>query len=117
MTAMPNKSELLDHTPKIEPKVGERNVTVRLSGQWLSRWNTLMECAGKTSPSDVMREALALLFAGASLDESGEPVRLVLRRKDAQGREMPDIDAADYLGLPTIQAYRNSRSRSKRPKI
>lgn len=112
---MTNKSEeKIDRVLRVEPKVGEENITIRLSGAWLSRWRTVMECAGDSSKSDVMREALSLYFSANSLDDSGEPVRVILRRKDASGNDMPDVDLIDYLNLPTVQAYRASRQLNNR---
>lgn len=108
-----HSEEKLDRVPKVEPKLGEKNVTVRLSGQWLARWNSLVAFAGDASPSDMMREALSLYFAAASLDASGAPIELILRRRDAEGAEMAPEDMVDYLGLPTIQAYRASRRSEK----
>lgn len=112
---MTDKSvERVDRTPLTEPKVGEETITIRLSGNWLTRWRSLMEGAGEASKVDVLRECLSLSFACASIDESDEPVRVVLRRKNKNGDEMPEEDLVDFLGLRTIQAYRVSRQHDRK---
>lgn len=112
---MTDKSEeRIDRVPLTEPRVGDETITIRLSGNWLTRWRSLMEGAGDASKVDVLRECLSLSFACASLDENGEPVRVILRRKNKDGEEMPEEDLVDFLGLRTIQAYRVSRQKDRK---
>lgn len=112
---MTDKSEeRIDRVPLAEPRIGDETITIRLSGNWLTRWRSLMEGAGTASKVDVLRECLSLGFACASLDENGEPVRVILRRKNKNGEEMPEEDLVDFLGLRTVQAYRVSRQQDRK---
>lgn len=107
------QSDSIERSPVPEAKTGEENVTFRLSGNWLARWKMYMETTGSPAKSEVLRDCLSLLFACASTDGQGDPVQIILRRKDVLGRELPDVDLIEFLNLPTVSAYRASRRHAK----
>lgn len=101
--------DFIERTPRPNDKdQGSATLTYRLSGNWLASWQRYMERSGATKNSDVIREALSLLFACASTDASGEPVKIILRHKAADGQDLPDEDLVEFLRLRTLKVYRAS---------
>lgn len=107
------QSDSIERSPVPEVKIGEENVTFRLSGDWLARWKMYLQNTGSPPKSEILRDCFSLLFACASTDGLGDPVQIILRRKDAEGREVRDVDLIEFLNLPTLKTYRNNRRRDK----
>ena len=103
-------TDYIERTPVPEAKTErEQNITFRLTGNWLARWRLYMATTGEPRKSEVLRDCLSLLFACAATDARGNPVRIILKRQDRDGKEMPDEDLIEFLGLPTLLEYRKRR--------
>ncbi len=103
----------IDFSPRPEPKVGAQMIHVRLSGQWLVRWRMMKAVEPELNDSDLLRELLSAAFLVASVDESGQPVEVILRAKDQNGRQLSDVDLVEYYGLETIISWREAKRKNK----
>lgn len=103
--------DYIERTPLPEPSIGEENATLRLSGIYLERFRDFSKTSGVTSRSVIMREALSLLFACASTDGQGNPVEIILRRKNHDGLPHKEVSLLDFLELPTLNTYIQNRNK------
>lgn len=110
--------DYIERTPRPEPNIGEENVTLRLSGVYLERFRQFTKISGVSSKSEIMREALSLLFACSAEDGEGNPVEIILRRKNFYGTPHPEVPLLDFLELPILNTYlKNKKDKKKACKM
>ncbi len=97
--------DYIERSPRPEPDIGVETVTVRLTGFYLERFRQFAEVSGVSSKSDIMREALSLLFACVSTDDEGNQVEITLKRKRLDGLPYPEVSLLEFLELPTLNTY------------
>ncbi len=109
VASKPPFNDYIERTPRPEPRNGEEQVTFRLSGFYLERFQEFTKTSGETSKSVIIREALSLLFACASTDAQGNPVEVIIRRKNHNGVPLPDEPIQEFLELISLSTYLKNR--------
>ena len=73
-------------------------VTVRFTGAWLQVWKGVQSELMGVSPSEIIRQAVALRAALLARDGSGEKVKAMLTYIDDAGRERT-VDLEQHVGI------------------
>lgn len=87
----------------IATSVESENVTLRLAGHWLKLWNLLKSTEHKLSPSEILRQAIALRAAICAVDSDGNRPQAFIRYKNEAG-EFVTEDLEEHIGMKTTDS-------------
>lgn len=73
-------------------------MTLRLSGHWLKLWNLLKAAEHTLSPSEILRQAIAIRASMSAVDSDGNKPQVLIRFKNEHG-EMVTKDLEEHIGM------------------